>query len=74
MTGTFLQDSWNVYEVLILSLCVATIVLYFYRLIHSSRLSKQLHNEPTKFHNLQYAVLWDEVCQCVIDPPTAHST
>ena len=56
-----LQSFWNKVEVLILSLCVGCVLMFFYRLFVAQRMQEQIHDEPQQYHNFQHVIIWDEV-------------
>ena len=60
-----LQSFWNKVEVLILSLCVGCVLMFFYRLFVAQRMQEQIHDEPQQYHNFQHVIIWDEVRACV---------
>ena len=48
-------------ELFILGLCVGAIVMFFYRLIIGQFMEDDIHEDPYKYHNFQYLIIWDEV-------------
>ena len=57
-----LQNRWNVFECVVLILTIVLIVMFFYKYLVAYNLSEEISENPKKFHNLQYAAYWDEVC------------
>jgi hypothetical protein len=52
---------WNCIEVFILSSSLVATVMFVYRVIYSKIVSKEIHDDPKKFHNFQYVAMWEEV-------------
>ncbi|XP_013396541.2 polycystic kidney disease 2-like 1 protein [Lingula anatina] len=52
---------WNVVEAILVSLILVTVVIFVYKLVSATLLMDEIRENPDTFHNMQYAVLWDEL-------------
>ncbi|XP_013422214.1 uncharacterized protein LOC106182109 [Lingula anatina] len=59
--GEYFKDTWNVVEFFFLAGVTATIVMFAFKLVTAKLTLGEIAAEPTKFHNLQYSILWDEI-------------
>ena len=57
----YFNNSWNGVEVCIISLSIASMVFYFYRVDVGNRMIEQRKKYPQMFLNFHYLVNWDQV-------------
>lgn len=62
----YFKQFWNIAEFVNLLICVVTIVMFIFKLVVANIYMGNIRVEPTKFHNLQYPIMWDEIYSYLI--------